>query len=156
MSLPPSKVIGCDFSGEVSALGSEVPPDAFSVGDRVAGIIHGCKDSHTGAFAEMLVADANMCFKLPPTAAKDSDLEAACTLGVGWISAAQALRQRLYKDEKTSSGKEDTVSLFSESKIGNDGRIVDWNCSFLYTQPPPIPACTPYSKPASTFPLPVS
>lgn len=119
MSLPPSKVIGCDFSGEVSALGSEVPPESFSVGDRIAGVVHGCKDSHTGAFAETLVTDANMCFKLPSTAAKDSDLEAACTLGVGWISAAQALRQRLYEHEKTLSSKEDTVSLISKSRFGN-------------------------------------
>lgn len=111
MSLPPSKVIGCDFSGEVSALGSEVQPQSFSIGDRVAGVVHGCKDSHTGAFAETLVADANMCFKLPSTATTDSDMEAVCTLGVGWISAAQALRQRLYKDEKSSSSNDDTVSF---------------------------------------------
>jgi NADPH:quinone reductase-like Zn-dependent oxidoreductase len=156
MSLPPSKIIGCDFSGEVSALGSEVPFNSFSVGDRVAGVVHGCKDSHTGAFAETLVADANMCFKLPSTATKDSDLEAACTLGVGWISAAQALRQRLYKDEKTSSSKEDTVSLILKSRRGNKRRNVDSNGSFSYTQPPPIQACMQYSKPASTFPLPIS
>ncbi len=57
------------------------------------------------------MADANMCFKLPETANKDSDLAAACTLSVGWISAAQALRQRLYKDENTSC--DDTVSILS-------------------------------------------
>lgn len=77
----------------------------------MAGVVHGCKDSHTAAFAETLVTDANMCFKLPKTANKDSDMEAACTLGVGWISAAQALRQRLYKDEKPSDGNDDTVSF---------------------------------------------
>ena len=113
MSLPPSKIIGCDFSGEVTALGSQVSPESFSLGDRVAGVVHGCKDSHTGAFAETLVADANMCFKLPKTFNKDNDMEAACTLGVGWVSAAQALRQRLYKGEEASSGKDDTVSLTS-------------------------------------------
>lgn len=78
--------------------------------------MHGCKSSRTGAFAEVVVADAGLCFKVPDTA----DLEAACTLGVGWISAAQALRQRLYNDEKKtkekkeegggSSGGDDTVS----------------------------------------------
>lgn len=77
----------------------------------MAGVVHGCKHSHTGAFAETVVADANMCFKLPETANKDSDMEAACTLGVGWISAAQALKQRLYKDEKASNSTDDTVSL---------------------------------------------
>lgn len=54
-----------------------------------------------------------MCFKLPETANKDDDMEAACTLGVGWISAAQALKQRLYKDEKVSNGIDDTVSLIN-------------------------------------------
>lgn len=111
MSLPPSKIIGCDFSGEVIALGSKVLPDSFSIGDRVAGVVHGCKDSHTGAFAEIMVADANMCFKLPATANKDSDLKAASTLGVGWISAAQALKQRLFKDEIETGGRSDTVSF---------------------------------------------
>ena len=112
MSLPPAKIIGCDFSGEVTALGTEVPPKSFAIGDRVAGVVHGCKHSHTGAFAETLVADANMCFKLPETANKKSDLEAACTLGVGWISAAQALKQRLYEDDKTTIDNEDTVGLY--------------------------------------------
>lgn len=114
--LPPSKIIGCEFSGKVTALGAQIPPNSFSIGDRVAGVVHGCKSSHTGAFAETLVADANLCFKLPGTANQDSDMEAACTLSVGWISAAQALRQRLYKDGKkegassSSNGKDDTVS----------------------------------------------
>ena len=113
IALPPSKVIGCEFSGEVTALGARLSPGSFSIGDRVAGIIHGCKNSHTGAFAEALVADANMCFKLPETANKDSDMEAACTLGVGWISAAQALRQRLYKDDTASNSTDDTVSFIN-------------------------------------------
>lgn len=119
MSLPPSKIIGCDFSGEVTALGSQVLTKSFAIGDRVAGVIHGYKNTHTGAFAEMLVADANMCFKLPETANKDSDMEAVCTLGVGWISAAQALRQRLYKHEDTSGSDEDTVSVTSCSLSNN-------------------------------------
>lgn len=52
-----------------------------------------------------------MCFKLPATANKDSDLKAASTLGVGWISAAQALKQRLFKDEIETGGRSDTVSF---------------------------------------------
>lgn len=88
MSLSPAKIIGCEFSGEVTELGGQVPSESFSIGDRVAGVVHGCKDSHTGALAETLVVDANLCFKLPKIADKDSDMEAACKLGVGWISAA--------------------------------------------------------------------
>lgn len=59
------------------------------------------------------MADANMCFKLPENANKESDMESACTLGVGWISAAQALKQRLYKDERASSSTDDTVRLIN-------------------------------------------
>ena len=114
--LPPSKIVGCEFSGTVTALGARVASSgSFAVGDRVAGVVHGCKSSRTGAFAEMLVADAGLCFKVP----ENADLEDACTLSVGWVSAAQALRQRLYKDEKEKakggaslSSGDDTVSEF--------------------------------------------
>lgn len=108
MSLPPSKVIGCDFSGTV------MDPNAssFHKGDRIAGVIHGCKDSHTGAFADFLVADPGMCFLVPQAVG----LQEACTLGVGWVSATQALQQRLFK--KTENGGKqveanDAVSLTS-------------------------------------------
>ena len=96
MALPPSKVIGCDFSGTVVGAGKAVDPSLFANQERVAGVIHGCHHSHTGAFAEYLVADANLCFKVPDTV----PLEKACTLGVGWISATQALYQRLYRKER--------------------------------------------------------
>ncbi|MCJ1259092.1 hypothetical protein MMC24_006927 [Lignoscripta atroalba] len=109
MALPPSKVIGCDFSGTVTALGSDVDPSSFSPGDRVAGVIHGCHYSQTGAFAEHLVADANLCFRVPDTL----PLEQACTLGVGWISAVQALHQRLYHDIKAPLGSKDTLLVYS-------------------------------------------
>ncbi len=154
MSLPPSRVIGCEFSGEVTALGTQISPGSFSIGDRVAGVVHGCRYSHTGAFAEIVVADANMCFKLPETANKDSDLAAACTLSVGWISAAQALRQRLYKDENTSC--DDTVSILSALPRIFSGHE-DWHSgSFSYTPLPPALACTPYSKLASISLPPIS
>lgn len=53
ISLPPSKLTSCDFSGMVSTPNSS----AFRKGDRIAGAIYGCKDSHTGGFADFLVAD---------------------------------------------------------------------------------------------------
>ena len=108
MSLPPSKVIGCDFSGIVEK--SQSP--SFHKGDRIAGVIHGCKDSHTGAFADFLVADPEMCFRVP----QGLGLKEACTLGVGWVSATQALQQRLFKEvdeEEQGSSKSNAVSLNS-------------------------------------------
>ena len=105
MSLPPAKIIGCDFSGTVASLGKAVDKSSFALGDRIGGIVHGCHYSHTGAFAEYLVADAKLCFHVPKTV----PLEKACTLGVGWISALQALEQRLYQNDK-NPGNDDTVS----------------------------------------------
>lgn len=90
MSLPPAKIIGCEFSGTVATPNSS----SFHKDDRIAGVIHGCKDTHTGGFADYLVADPDMCFLVP----QNVGLEEACTLGVGWLSATQALQQRLFKD----------------------------------------------------------
>jgi len=100
LSLPPSKIIGCDFSGTVTSTPN--PPCDLKKGDRVAGVIHGCKDSHTGGFAEYLTADPGMCFRVPA----EVPLEEACTLGVGWVSAAQTLQQRLFKGYKPSDGSD--------------------------------------------------
>lgn len=45
-----------------------------------------------------------MCFLVPGNVG----LEEACTLGVGWVSAAQALEQRLFKDvDEDGNGLED-------------------------------------------------
>lgn len=79
MSLPPSKVIGCDFSGTVA----DPQFSSFRKDGSIAGIIYGAKDSHTGGFAEFLATDPGMCF-LVPNCVK---AEEACTLGVGWVSA---------------------------------------------------------------------
>ena len=105
MSLPPSKVIGCDFSGTVA----DANASSFRKGDRVAGVIHGCKHSHTGGFAEFLAADPAMCFLVP----QGIRLQEACTLGVGWVSATQALQQRLFQevdDGVKGLGERDAVS----------------------------------------------
>ncbi len=50
-----------------------------------------------------------MCFLVP----QNVGLEEACTLGVGWVSATQALQQRLFKDidgEGNGLGESDAVS----------------------------------------------
>ena len=108
MSLPPSKIIGCEFSGTVA----DPKASSFHKGDRIAGVIHGCKDSRTGGFADFLVADPGMCFLVPQRVG----LEEACTLGVGWMSATQALQQRLFEEVDEGGkglGERDAVSLRS-------------------------------------------
>ena len=102
-------MLGCEFSGTVA----DPNKSSFSKGDRVAGVVHGCKDARMGAFAEYVVADPSMCFHVPTNV----ELKEACTLSVGWISALQAFDQRLFKDEKaregnvTSEDRNDAVSL---------------------------------------------
>ena len=63
VALPPSKVIGCDFSGTIESIGSIVKDPSLHIGDRVAGGVHGCHSTHNGAFAQSLVADAKLVFK---------------------------------------------------------------------------------------------
>lgn len=87
-------------------------------------MIHGCKDSHTGGFADILVADPGMCFLLPQRVG----LEEACTLGVGWVSATQALQQRLFKEayeEGKGLGERDAVILrtVADFKFVEDGQF---------------------------------
>ena len=89
-------------------------------GDRVAGVVHGCKDSHNGAFAEYLVADPEMCFQVP----EHVSLKEACTLGVGWVSAVQVLQQRLFKDYSapaSAPGGERKDALLVYSAATNTG-----------------------------------
>ena len=173
MALPPSRVIGCDFSGTVANPNSS----SFRKGDRIAGVIHGCKDKHTGAFAEFLVANPGMCFLVP----EGVKLEEACTLGVGWVSATQALQQRLFEgigeggkglgerdavsdqtpiaetfvgQGKKEMGKLDSFCCFVRACIIN--KSVSGRLSCSSTAPPQTQACTPYNKPESSTPPPTS
>lgn len=81
-------VSGCDFSGVIEELGPDVPASLRSVGDRVAGIVHGGVYPN-GAFAEYLVVDAERVLHIP-----DSwSFEDAAQLGVGPYTAVQCLYQ---------------------------------------------------------------
>ena len=71
----------------------------FRRGDRIAGVLHGCKDSRTGAFAEYVAADANLCWKVPNSV----PLEQASTMGVGWVSAIWALDHFLWPKMQAES-----------------------------------------------------
>lgn len=64
----PGAVDGCDFSGTVVALGSDVSKTGrFKVGDKVCGGVHGSNpiDITTGSFADYVSADAQFTFKVP-------------------------------------------------------------------------------------------
>ncbi|CAD6980154.1 unnamed protein product, partial [Tilletia controversa] len=58
-----NRVVGCDASGEVVAVGKCVT--TFQQGDRVAGVLHGTKYEDNGAFAEYAIFKDQMLLKLP-------------------------------------------------------------------------------------------
>nr|XP_019013228.1 uncharacterized protein I206_01293 [Kwoniella pini CBS 10737]OCF52009.1 hypothetical protein I206_01293 [Kwoniella pini CBS 10737] len=78
--------LGCDFSGEVVKLGSNLKTP-LQVGDRVAGSVHGGIYKDKGSFAEYLKAESDLIFKLP----EQTKLEEAPTYGIGWGTAGHAL-----------------------------------------------------------------
>ncbi|KAL7792423.1 GroES-like protein [Trichoderma ceciliae] len=81
--------IGCDFAGEVAAVGSGVTN--FKVGDRIAGINAGANvlEKEDGSYAEYLVTQADIQLHNPL-----SDEEGA-SLGVSVFTVGQGLYQNL-------------------------------------------------------------
>ena len=79
---PGGVILGCDFSGIVTELGSSVA--SFKKGDKVAGTVHGGTFKDKGAYAEYLKADADMIWKVP----EGMDMGAAATWGVAATTAA--------------------------------------------------------------------
>jgi len=84
--------VGCDFSGIVEEVGSAVT-QPFSPGDRVCGFAHSCHTSQPedGAFAEYIVAKADVTLKLPG----QLGFEEAASLGLQIYTVGQGLYQSL-------------------------------------------------------------
>lgn len=83
---------GCDFAWVVVALGSDAPRH-LSIGDRVAGAVHGNNslEPRVGAFAQYVGATAELLLKIPDT----MTFEEASTLGIGLATAGLALFREL-------------------------------------------------------------
>lgn len=86
---PPNSIIGCDYAGEVTAVGANAAK-TWKVGERVAGAVHGGLYPDRGAFAEYLKTDYDLAWKIPPEVS-DAD---ATTYGVSAVTAALALNNR--------------------------------------------------------------
>lgn len=80
-------VSGCDFSGIVEEIGSNVPQGLRSVGERVAGMVQGGTHRHHGAFAEYLVTSADFVVRVPDA----WSFEDAAQLGVAPLTALRVL-----------------------------------------------------------------
>ncbi|KAJ5999813.1 hypothetical protein N7481_000222, partial [Penicillium waksmanii] len=85
-------VIGLDYAGTVVQVGEQVNRE-FKIGDRVAGISHGCNILHPnyGAFSEYIIVKADARMKVPET----MNLEKAASMGVGVITANMGLYRQL-------------------------------------------------------------
>lgn len=106
---PPGSIIGCDYAGEVFKVGSNAVK-AWSVGDRVAGVVHGGISPERGAFAEYLKIDSDLAWKVPD----DVDDAAATTFGVSAATAMLALNARLglpYPGEKQDTQRQHTAPV---------------------------------------------
>ncbi|KAI9464273.1 dehydrogenase [Russula earlei] len=83
-------VAGCDFSGIVEEIGSNVPPGLRSTGERVAGLVLGGIFPN-GAFAEYLVTLADFVVHVPDT----WSFEDAAQLGIAPLTALRMLHEML-------------------------------------------------------------
>jgi len=85
-------IVGCDFSGIVVDIGSEVKTEVKK-GDRIWGFVHGCNslNQEDGAFAEYIVAKDGIFGKVPDF----MSMEEAATFGVAIGTNAQAMYQTL-------------------------------------------------------------
>lgn len=103
---PPGCIIGCDYAGEVVEVGTNAA-GSWSVGNRVAGAVHGGLYADRGAFAEYLKTDGDLAWKVPP-GVDDTD---AATFGISAVTAMQALNVRLglpWTDEVTTDRRDKT------------------------------------------------
>jgi aspyridone synthetase trans-acting enoyl reductase len=100
--------IGCDFSGVIVSIGSEVVK-RFSVGDGVCGCVFGNNPNrlHNGAFAEYVSAPADLVFKIPAK----MTFQTAATLGVGLSTTGMALYHALKLPLPSSPASEPSFVL---------------------------------------------
>lgn len=102
----PGAIHGTDFSGTIVALGAKALAEGrFSVGDRVAGLVHGMNklQPEVGSFAEYIGATVHTLLKIPDT----MSFEEAATLGLAVATATFGLFRELQVPvtlEQLSSG----------------------------------------------------
>jgi len=89
----PGCVGGCDFSGTVAAVGSDV--SRFQIGDRLCGAVHGANpiDKSIGSFADYVLVDAQFAWSVPPYMSFEE--AAAAGSGVALLTLGLVLRKSL-------------------------------------------------------------
>jgi NADPH:quinone reductase-like Zn-dependent oxidoreductase len=89
---PGPVIVGCDFSGIVTEVGSNLI-STFQKGDKVWSAIHGCNPlvPESGAFGEYLIAKGTLVNLVP----KGMSFEETAALGVGVVTVGQGLYQAM-------------------------------------------------------------
>lgn len=82
---PEAAIIGCDLSGTIVALGSDVKNSELQVGTKVATVVHGGKFYDKGSFAEYARAESELVWKLP----ENLDLKEAASFPLALITNGQ-------------------------------------------------------------------
>lgn len=99
--------VGCDYAGVV-----QYDANGFKKGDRVAGFVHGGAYEKRGAYAEYLVTEPDMVYRIP----KDVTFDQAAGYPIPFVTSCIALYQKLKlnrpKDNKTS---DDFVLIYGGS-----------------------------------------
>lgn len=82
-------VCGSDLAGTVIKIGGEVQKE-IATGDRVSTLVFGCNPNRPqhGAFADYVVAQSELCVKLP----QNMSFEEGATFGVGLVTTGLALK----------------------------------------------------------------
>lgn len=92
----PGCVGGCDFSGTIAAVGSDVSKTSrFQIGDRVCGAVHGANpiDKSIGSFADYVLVDAQFAWSVPPYMSLEE--AAVAGSGVALLTLGLVLRKSL-------------------------------------------------------------
>ena len=121
----PGAIDGCDFSGIVIAIGSDVHSmettgNLFRIGDRVCGAVHGSNPIRpdSGSFAEYLVSEAEFTLRFPD----GMSFEGAAALGgTGLATLGMALFKELAlpgSPEKPADKAETVLVYGGSSSVG--------------------------------------
>ncbi|GAA5830697.1 hypothetical protein JCM5353_004091 [Sporobolomyces roseus] len=103
---PKGALLGCDFAGIVDTVAEGVTN--VSVGDRVAGFVHGGRWEDSGSFAEYVKTGSTLVWKVPESVSWE---EAAASGGIAPLTAVQALYMRLKLNLPSNPSKDDTPVL---------------------------------------------
>ncbi|KAI1471841.1 GroES-like protein [Daldinia caldariorum] len=98
LSVPPGRILGCDFAGTVhDSNGSH-----WREGQRVAGFVFGSSTNPTrGAFAEYVATEASLVYLIPD----NISYQDAAAIPLAFATAVQALFQRLKLPEPSNPAK---------------------------------------------------